>query len=53
MPIGTSIKLVDTKICDTTKAIDLMYGEYTEAGYEGQMIRQNTAYESKRSKKIF
>ena len=52
LPIGTSIKLVDTKICDTTKAIDLMYGEYTEAGYEGQMIRQNTAYESKRSKNL-
>ena len=52
LPVGTSIKLVDTKICDTTKAIDLMYGEYTEAGYEGQMIRQNTAYESKRSKNL-
>ena len=29
-----------------------MYGEYTEAGYEGQMVRQNTAYECKRSKNL-
>ena len=52
LPTGISIHLVDTQICDTSKAIDLMYGEYTEAGYEGLMIRQNTAYENKRSKNL-
>ena len=35
-----------------TADIDKMYGEYTEAGYEGQMVRQNTAYECKRSKNL-
>jgi DNA ligase-1 len=27
-----------------------MYGTYTQAGFEGQMVRQNNKYECKRSK---
>ena len=37
-------------ICETSEEIDVMYGEYTQAGYEGQMIRQDAVYENKRSK---
>jgi len=44
------IHLVASAICETTEEIDVMYGEYTTAGYEGQMIRQDTVYENKRSK---
>ena len=29
-----------------------MYGEYTQSGYEGQMVRQDTPYECKRSKNL-
>lgn len=56
LPTGVSddfsVQLVKTQICDTPKAIDIMYGEYSEAGYEGQMIRQNTPYEFKRTKNL-
>jgi DNA ligase-1 len=50
--VGDSIVKVSTHICDTPKAIDIMYGDYTTAGYEGQMIRQNTPYEFKRTKNL-
>jgi len=46
------IVIVETAKTDTTADIDKMYGEYTEAGYEGQMVRQNSAYECKRSKNL-
>lgn len=32
--------------------LDAMYAEYTQYGYEGQMIRLNTKYENKRSKNL-
>ena len=44
------IHLVPIAICETSEEIDVMYGEYTQAGYEGQMIRQDAVYENKRSK---
>ena len=44
------IHLVPVAICETSEEIDVMYGEYTQAGYEGQMIRQDAVYENKRSK---
>ena len=44
------IHLVASAICETSEEIDVMYGEYTTAGYEGQMVRQDTIYENKRSK---
>jgi len=51
--IGTnSIVLVHTDKAATTDDIDKLYGEYTTAGYEGQMIRQDTAYEFKRTKNL-
>ncbi len=47
---GNKIVLVKTTKCKDIAKIDKMYGKYTEAGYEGQMIRQNVKYECKRSK---
>lgn len=44
------IHLVASAICETSEEIDIMYGEYTTAGYEGQMVRQDAVYENKRSK---
>ena len=41
---------MSSAICETSEEIDVMYGEYTQAGYEGQMIRQDAVYENKRSK---
>ena len=59
LPVGDSeyeadkkVRLVQTDICHDAGDIDTHYGEYTEAGYEGQMIRQDTAYENKRSKNL-
>ena len=59
LPVGDSeyeadkkVRLVQTDICHDAGDIDMHYGEYTEAGYEGQMIRQDTAYENKRSKNL-
>ena len=47
---AVGIHLVASAICETSEEIDVMYGEYTTAGYEGQMIRQDAVYENKRSK---
>jgi len=52
LPTGVSIKLVDTHDASTPADIDELYGMYTSDGYEGQMIRQNTAYEGKRSNNL-
>jgi DNA ligase-1 len=49
---GNMIVLVETAKTDTPEDIDKMYGEYTTAGYEGQMIRQDAPYECKRSKTL-
>lgn len=45
-----SIRIVDTKKCDTLNDLDFYYGNFIENGYEGQMVRQNKPYENKRSK---
>ena len=47
---AVGIHLVPVAICETSEEIDVMYGEYTTAGYEGQLIRQDAVYENKRSK---
>ena len=47
---AVGIHLVASAICETSEEIDVMYGEYTTAGYEGQMVRQDAVYENKRSK---
>tara|TARA_R110001592_G_scaffold342842_2_gene632902 strand:+ start:3173 stop:4309 length:1137 start_codon:yes stop_codon:yes gene_type:complete len=52
LPVGVSIKLVDTHDASTPADIDELYGKYTSEGYEGQMVRQNTAYEGKRSNNL-
>jgi DNA ligase-1 len=44
--------LVASAICETSEEIDIMYGSYTSDGYEGQMIRQDTPYEGKRTKSL-
>ena len=49
---GNMIVLVNTDVADTSAEIDRLYGEYTQAGYEGQMVRQNAPYQCKRSKSL-
>jgi len=49
---GDNIVLVKYDEASTSADIDKLYGEYTTAGYEGQMIRQDTAYEFKRTKNL-
>ena len=43
---------VETSICDSQDELDTLYSEYTAAGYEGQMVRNDTLYENKRSKNL-
>lgn len=49
---GDGLVLVEYDTANTSAEIDKLYGEYTTAGYEGQMIRQDTAYEFKRTKNL-
>jgi DNA ligase-1 len=42
--------LVRTDVAVNMGAIERLYGEYVDDGYEGQMIRINKPYENKRSK---
>ena len=46
------IKTVRTDICETQEELDVCYSDYMENGYEGQMVRNNTPYENKRSKNL-
>lgn len=49
----TSIRIVSTRAVDNQQELDDLYGEYTEDGYEGQMVRTNTVYQqNKRSKSL-
>ena len=48
----SSIVLVETDFADSLEEIDDLYGKYLGKGYEGQMIRQDTPYECKRSKSL-
>lgn len=47
-----TVHTVSTSWCDTQDELDALYAEYTEAGYEGQMVRNNAVYENKRSKHL-
>jgi DNA ligase-1 len=49
---GNMIVLVHTDVANNSADIDRLYGEYTEAGYEGQMVRQDAPYQCKRSKSL-
>ena len=40
---------VPTEVCDDQEALDKLYSEYTEDGFEGQMVRNDTPYDNKRS----
>ena len=46
------IHLVETNWCDNQEELDNLYSRYTEQGYEGQMVRNDTPYENKRSKNL-
>lgn len=47
------IQVVETRSINSLEEMDARYGEYLEAGYEGQMIRINAEYEqNKRSKSL-
>ncbi len=46
------LQYVDTQYCKDQDALDRLYSEYMEAGYEGQMVRNDTPYECKRSKNL-
>ena len=48
---NSMVVLVDTSKVWTFADIDKLYGQYTEAGYEGQMIRKDV-HECKRSKNL-
>lgn len=41
---------VPTRAVRSQDCVDALYGEYLEAGYEGQMVRLDAVYENKRSK---
>jgi len=41
---------VRTDVAANESAVERLYGEYVDAGYEGQMLRTNAYYENKRSK---
>ena len=47
---GGPIHLVPTTYCENQDKLDELYSEYTEDGYEGQMVRLDYVYEHKRSK---
>jgi len=44
--------IVETTEVNSREHLDELYGEYTEQGYEGQMIRIDAPYENKRSPKL-
>lgn len=50
--IADCICVVATHQAVNKEQIDKLYGEYTQAGYEGQMVRQNAPYQCKRSKSL-
>ena len=49
---GNSVKLVQTDESQSFDELDEKYSEYMEDGYEGQMVRIDSPYESKRSKSL-
>ena len=48
LPIVT----VETTVCHSQEELDELYSQYTADGYEGQMVRNDTPYENKRSKNL-
>lgn len=46
------VEYTATSLCENNEMLDVMYQEYLEDGFEGQMIRFDTVYEFKRSKNL-
>lgn len=47
------LKLVDSEECHDEDRLDVLYGEYMENGFEGQMVRiSGNGYENKRAKQL-
>lgn len=46
------IKTVSVVRCDNQNELDTEYSRYLEQGYEGQIVRNDTSYEFKRSKNL-
>jgi DNA ligase-1 len=44
--------MVTTDVCQNIDEVNEKYGVYVDQGYEGQMIRLDEKYESKRSKSL-
>lgn len=44
--------LVNTELCENIDVVMRLYGEYVDSGYEGQMLRTDGVYETKRSKAL-
>jgi len=51
-PDESSLRLVPTTWCASQTALDASYAYYHQHGYEGQMVRNDTPYENKRSKNL-
>ena len=51
-PDESSLRLVPTTWCSNQTALDSSYTYYINKGYEGQMVRNDTPYENKRSKNL-
>lgn len=51
-PDESSLRLVPTTWCSNQTALDSSYSYYIGKGYEGQMVRNDTPYECKRSKNL-
>ena len=52
MTLYKALEVVETAYCNNQNLLDRKYSDYTEAGYEGQMVRNDTPYENKRSKNL-
>jgi DNA ligase-1 len=52
LEMGKYCRIVQTYKVDNEEAVEELYGEYVEAGYEGQMLRIDSKYENKRSKNL-
>ena len=46
------VKIVSTDWCENQDQLDEQYSSYMEQGYEGQMVRNDTSYDNKRSKNL-
>jgi DNA ligase-1 len=52
VPNDGCLRIVPTRKVDSIKTLDALYGRWTEEGYEGQMIRLDTPYDSRRSNSL-